>query len=130
MTLRIEHRHSASSKKGWIGVDFDGTLSTGERPWPEMGTPVPAMMERVRAWLAAGVEVRIVTVRAGDGPEQIEQVQDWLAANGLPRLQVTDRKAFGMFQLWDDRAVRVERDTGQVLGPEPEVHRAIVEHKP
>lgn len=46
---------------GWIGVDFDGTLAvsvTEEWNGP-LGQPVPLTVERVKARLAQGVEVRI-----------------------------------------------------------------------
>jgi hypothetical protein len=54
--------------QGWIGTDFDGTLCTydGWRGELIFGQPVPAHVERVRAWLAAGQEVRIVTARVND----------------------------------------------------------------
>lgn len=107
---------------GWIGVDFDGTLAKRAR-WPDLGEPIPAMLERVKAWVAAGVEVRIVSVRAGEGHG--DRVQDWLERHGLPRLIVTDKKDHRMFQLWDDRAVRVETDTGRILGPDPEPHAKL-----
>ena len=43
-------------------------------------------------------------------------MQDWCEANGLPRLEVTDRKDYSMIELWDDRAVCVERNTGRIIG--------------
>jgi len=110
---------------GWIGCDLDGTLAVNDRPWPEIGEAVPAMLARVRAWVEAGVEVRIFTARAGEGPERVREVEAWLVRNGLPPLRVTDRKDSRMFQLWDDRAVRVEKDTGRILGPEPTEHRGM-----
>ena len=46
---------------GWIGVDLDGTLSTHDG-WGDgsIGEPVPAMVQRVREWLAEGREVRML----------------------------------------------------------------------
>ena len=109
---------------GWIGVDLDGTLAhyDGWRGIEHIGAPIPAMMERVRAWLAQGREVRIFTARAynpGGDPERNEAVghiQRWLIENGLTvdgkPLAVTNIKDFGMVELWDDRAVQVEINTG------------------
>lgn len=96
----------------WIGVDLDGTLAVHGNGWDKPGAPVPAMMERVRQWLAGGVEVRIMTARASVD-EQHRIIADWCEENGLPRLRVTDRKDFAMRELWDDRAVRVEMNTGR-----------------
>jgi hypothetical protein len=109
---------------GWIGVDLDGTLAhyegwKGER---QIGAPVPAMLERIHVWLKNGVEVRIFTARVSQMPdrdvaEMTKIVQDWLQAEcGLPRLAVTNIKDFGMIELWDDRAVSVEMNTGRIRG--------------
>lgn len=104
---------------GWIGVDLDSTLAHYEG-WNggEIGQPIAPMMDRVRHWLADGVEVRIMTARAcqrEDRELQITRVQDWLEKHGLPRLKVTAEKDFRMICLWDDRAVSVEPNTGRVL---------------
>lgn len=100
---------------GWIGVDFDGTLAVyGVGPGVD-GAPVPAMLARVKQWVEQGIEVRIVTARA-EIESEVAKVQDWLEHHRLPRLAVTNKKDFGMIQLWDDRAVSVEPNTGRVLG--------------
>lgn len=102
------------SASGWIGVDFDGTLSEyhGYVPGRRFGPPIGPMLARVFAWLAAGVTVKIVTARAAD-PDEARAIQDWCEAHGLPRLEVTDRKDYSMVELWDDRAVRVISNTGR-----------------
>jgi hypothetical protein len=99
--------------KPWIGVDLDGTLAEAT-PWQgieHIGPPVPLMLRRVQAWVAKGVRVKIMTARAGD-PLGVAATQKWLAAQGLPALEVTDRKDFGMIELWDDRAIQVVQNTG------------------
>jgi len=112
--------------KGWIGVDLDGTLAyhVEGQGLNAIGDPIPAMMRRVWGWLDAGYEVRILTARANAaqwGCEgavlQIATVQDWLERHGLPRLVVTCEKDCRMYQLWDDRAVTVEKNTGRRLTP-------------
>lgn len=110
----------------WIGVDLDATLAhyEGWKGAGHIGAPIPAMVERVRAWLKAGKEVKIFTARACV-PEEIPLIQDWLEnVAGLPRLDVTNVKDFRMFQLWDDRVVQVRPNTGEPVGepipiPEP-----------
>lgn len=113
---------------GWIGVDLDGTLAhyDGWKGIDHIGEPIPAMMERVRAWLDEGREVRIFTARVceprmggdGDGSAQAarEHILRWLwehdlIVDGEP-LAVTNIKDFAMLELWDDRAVQVEINTG------------------
>lgn len=114
---------------GWIGVDLDGTLAHYERAlvWNgEIGPPVPRMVARVREWLAAGKDVRIVTARVapygfddgGDDAARSVQVQrdlirDWCLEHVGARLPVTSGKDFGMTVLWDDRVVQVIPNTGE-----------------
>lgn len=108
--------------RGWIGVDLDGTLVEydGWRGEEHFGRPVPAMVERVRKWLAEGREVRVFTARAfgernADG-RITRLIQDHLADEcGLPRLEVTCAKDYGMVELWDDRCVQVIPNTGLTL---------------
>lgn len=98
----------------WIGVDLDGTLAE-YHDWhgkDHIGDPVPLMMDRVRAWGAAGFEVRIFTARASD-PKAIPPVQEWLKKYGLGHLAITNEKDFEMLTLWDDRCVQVEPNTGK-----------------
>lgn len=49
----------------------------------------------------------------------VQAIQTWCVANGLPALEVTCVKDFGMIELWDDRAVQVEPNTGAFLGYSP-----------
>jgi len=98
----------------WIGVDLDGTLAKhgGWKGSDNIGEPVPAMKARVMEWLRNGVEVRIFTARAAI-PEQVAPVQAWCREHLGVALQVTNVKDFGMIELWDDRAVGVELNTGR-----------------
>ena len=110
---------------GWIAVDLDGTLAEYEpgSPWDgvEIGPPVPAMVDRVRRWLAAGRDVRVFTARVGPVrdaayPEIVGAIQDWCLAHVGKILPVTATKDYHMLELWDDRAVQVERNTGRPVG--------------
>lgn len=101
----------------WIGVDFDGTLAVD-------GTeePVPLMVARIQKWLHAGIEVRIVTARVskhGQNAKEVEEQKRIIAAwtkkhIGVP-LYATAQKDYAMIELWDDRAVTVQKDTGIAL---------------
>jgi hypothetical protein len=100
----------------WIGVDLDGTLAYYDESIriPDIGLPVISMLERVRTWLREGKRVKIFTARAED-PEQVPLVQSWCIRHGLGRLEVTNQKDFRMIELWDDRAIRVQTNTGRML---------------
>ena len=103
----------------WIGVDFDGTLAEYHGP-NTIGKPVPAMVERVKKWLAAGKTVRVVTARVNSRVEagvrylQTLIVQKFCEDNIGQRLEVTAEKDYEMLELWDDRAVSVETNTGRI----------------
>jgi hypothetical protein len=104
--------------RAWIGVDLDGTLAEyhGRISLEHIGEPVPAMLERVKAWLDDGIEVRIFTARVSHPTRRREAsrvIGDWCERHGLPRLRITNAKDFDMIELWDDRAVRVETNSGR-----------------
>jgi hypothetical protein len=103
---------------GWIGVDLDGTLAIYDcwRGPDHIGEPIPAMVDRVKRWLAAGNEVRIFTARVSDGlPSTRETIRRWSRDVFGVFLEVTCIKDYGMAELWDDRAVQVVENTGQVI---------------
>jgi hypothetical protein len=115
------------SENGWIGVDLDGTLAhyDGWKGIEHIGEPIPAMLDRVKAWLADGWEVRIFTARVAATGKR--DMQAHLARNHIELycqehigrvLPVTNAKDFGMVELWDDRAVQVITNTGiAVIAP-------------
>ncbi len=111
-----------NSSKGWIGVDFDGTLAHYTK-WGSLltlGEPVFPMVERVKQWLRDGMEVRIMTARASPPyyPSTLtftdveKVIQDWTEEHVGQRLAVTCSKDLNMIELWDDRCVQVEPNTG------------------
>lgn len=138
-------RRLAQRGKGYIGVDFDGTIAVyhGWSGWNVFGDPIMPMIERIKCWLAEGHEVRIVTARVGlpifDGvsdpipshykrhscrvtgdrfsdADMVKAIQEYLVKHGLPALAVQCHKGAAMIELWDDIAVQVVPNTGQTLG--------------
>jgi hypothetical protein len=104
---------------GWIGVDLDGTLAHYDK-WrgiEHIGDPIPAMAERVKQWIAEDREVKIFTARAHD-VAAVVYIKKWLLRHGFGDLEVTATKNFQMVELWDDRAVEVEANTGRLVNPE------------
>jgi len=106
---------------GWIGVDLDGTLAKydGWKGPTHIGEPVPAVVERVKRWLADGYEVRIFTARVSDPATKREAeivIFNWSIKHIGPALAVTCMKDYAMLELWDDRAVQVIPNTGQPVG--------------
>lgn len=113
-----------STHTGWIGVDLDGTLAeyTTWKGSAHIGAPVPAMLARVKAWLAEGKDVRILTARASPGAIEannetlglvVGRINSWCQTHLGRTLPVTCEKDFRMAELWDDRCVQVIPNTGQ-----------------
>lgn len=114
----------SESHDGWIGVDFDGTLAVYHK-WEgatATGEPIAPMVERVRKWLAEGRNVRIVTARVyapgnnarrqREAAESTIAIQNWCLVQFGKFLPVTCVKDFAMIELWDDRCIQVEQNTG------------------
>lgn len=105
--------------KAWLGVDLDCTLAH-YTDWSTnggaIGNPVPAMVERVKRWLAQGVDVRIFTARVHPSNPRHEEdamnIRAWTEEHIGVGLPVTCSKDFNMVALWDDLAVSVEPNTG------------------
>lgn len=107
---------------GWIAIDLDGTLAKYYE-WEgvdKIGEPVPLMLNRVKNWLECGYEVKIFTARVGPqkNMEDISvartTIENWCLKHIGRILEVTNEKDFNMIELWDDRAIRVKRNTGEI----------------
>lgn len=114
----------------WIGVDLDGTLARydGWAGHAHIGEPIPAMVERVKGWLVEGWEVRVFTARCSMPRDTRDDVREWIAFVGALKawciehvgcdLRPTCFKDYHCVEIWDDRAVGVEFNTGAVRGGE------------
>lgn len=108
----------------WIGVDLDGTLAEYHE-WQgveHIGRPIPRMVERVKQWLEEGKEVRIFTARVAENPFNPREpeivtgiIQLWCLEHLGKILPVTNKKDFGMMELWDDRCKQVVSNTGMTV---------------
>lgn len=115
----------------WIAVDLDGTLAE-YHGWNggKIGPPIPRMVERVRAWVKDGKEVRIFTARVAnsgkrniygdtDGSEfvagQVKAIEAWCKRHIGRVLPVTATKDFECVAIYDDRAYTVRFNTGKLL---------------
>ena len=98
-------------------VDLDATLAkhTDWKGVEHIGEPVPKMMERVRNWLKDGDEVVIFTARLGE-KGAFPHIKRWLREQGLDHLRVTNIKGMEATDFWDDKAVAVKPNTGEILG--------------
>lgn len=118
---------------GWIGVDLDGTLAVWDhwRSMEHIGDPIPLMAARVERWIKQGHDVRIFTARMDGGRVAIAMgdpnglyyrdrdavrapIQAYTKHHFGIALPVTNEKDYGMRVLFDDRAVRVGFNTGEI----------------
>lgn len=107
-----------ANQRGWIGVDLDGTLAhyDGWQGIAHIGAPIPKMVVRVQQWLAEGRVVKIFTARVGDAGHSRDiarhYIHVWCKRHIGQELPVTATKDLAMVELWDDRAVQVQCNTG------------------
>ena len=113
MTIKEELRGTAGTGQ-WVGFDLDGTLAHYDR-WRgpnHIGAPIPEMIDLIKAYIEANVEVHIFTARACD-PIQVPVVERFCERHIGRVLQVTNVKDFGMRLLYDDRAIQIVPNTGR-----------------
>lgn len=121
---------------GWIGFDLDGTIANydGFEGAGVIGAPIPDMLRVLRRLIMQEIECRIFTARIypvmfilpqqdltpfAEHEEVVEAataIRKWLEFNNLPPMTITCCKDYGMWKLYDDRAVQVEKNTGKILG--------------
>jgi hypothetical protein len=107
-----------NQQKEYISFDLDGTLAEyhGFDPKnPNPGKPIPKMMDVLRKHLENGDRVKIFTARATD-PKSIPYIKQWLKNNNLPDLEITNVKDVWCKMMYDDRAVQVRKNSGEILG--------------
>ncbi|MGL5936174.1 MAG: hypothetical protein ACRCZI_11210 [Cetobacterium sp.] len=111
---------------GWIGVDLDGTLARydGWRGAEHIGEPVEPMVRQVGVWLADGVQVKIFTARVSsdgsaardlDAAKARIAISAWCEKHLGVALPITNIKDYAMIELWDDRAIQVQKNTGRLI---------------
>lgn len=123
--------------KETYGVDLDGTLAeyTTWKGSDHVGKVIPKMLERVKGWIDEGIDVVIFTARADD-PDNIPAIADWLEENGIGGLDITNIKSHNISRIYDDRAIQVKRNEGDLIGDEslmiewvqiPEINNKLTE---
>ena len=100
--------------KKWIAVHFDHTLCRDDM------SPIKPMVDRVKKWISAGFQVRIVTARVSPVDpalpgDQVVLIERWCLEHIGQYLRIQYWKGPGMIEIWDDKNVAVERDTGRRL---------------
>lgn len=117
----------------WVGVDLDATLAeyTGWNGPLHIGKPIPKMVERIKAILATGQNVKVFTARMSEPDEDVrkaiaEAIGDWTEEHIGKRLEVTNVKTYDMIECYDDRIKQVVPNTGETLEEIIEALKALV----
>lgn len=100
----------------WEGFDLDGTLAKddGWKGKEHIGEPIEKTRKLIEKKLEQGKKVKIFTARASD-PKTIPYIKDWLKQNNIPLLEITNKKDPGIVNIYDDRAVQVRKNTGNLV---------------
>lgn len=108
---------------GYIAVDFDKTLATYDhyRGSNKFGDPIPKMVNRIKKWLAEGKTVKIMTARVSNVNHDREEIiktrkalEEWCLKHFGQKLEITCEKDFAMEVLYDDRAIGVVPNKGDL----------------
>lgn len=108
----------------WIGVDLDATLAEYHRfeGIDHIGKPIDLTVQNIkRQILGRGIKCKIFTARYQDQQNKSKEevaalIQKWLKERcDLPPFEVTDRKDFGMIEIWDDRAAAISPNHGTLF---------------
>lgn len=117
-------------KRGTVAnvlFDLDGTLAKHLPNYDELviGPPIEPIVELAKDYHKRGYEVRIFTARAApqknlDGTDRdmtpvITKIQQWAELNLGFSVVVSNQKDYGTVAIYDDRAYRVEFNTGRVF---------------
>ena len=92
------------------------------------------MVEKVKRFLAAGIECRIVTARVNSHMDynhvwsHTKQVETWCLKHIGQKLLIQAEKDYDMTVLYDDRAIAVETDTGKCRGWIEEIEMDVPSH--
>ena len=107
-----------------IAVDLDRTLADGSvidvnnYRSDLIGKPITPMVQRVNAWLTAGRKVVIFTARVHPryGLAEVviaeKAIKEWCIEVFGVELEVTCMKDPLFCEIWDDRSISIEPDTG------------------
>ncbi len=110
----------SAGKRRVYAVDLNGTLAYYDRNDPRwddptfIGDPVPAMLARVCRWLAQGHQVVVFTARP-DTIDVDDAIKKWCRFHFGEELQIAREKKKYFSEIWDDKARRVEINTGREM---------------
>ena len=118
-------RKAAFEYEPWLGVDLDSSLALPLDDYTDptlIGEPIPAMVAKIKKVLAEGMRVKVFTARMADQENSVairEAIANWTLEHIGTALEATNEKDPGTIEIWDDKARRVEKDTGKAAATQP-----------
>lgn len=104
--------------KKWIGFDLDGTLAVDTPDRADdtiIGEPIPKMIDKLKYHLQAGNTCKIFTGRAHNAKQEtLYAIEDWCKKNIEQVLEIVDYKDHDLIFFYDDKAIEVEYNTGNI----------------
>lgn len=114
-------RLAIKKQHGWIGVDLDGTLAeySSWKALTHIGDPIVPVIKQLKKRLRDGYTVKIFSARCYNLDHHKKRdfeaaIERWTKKYIGQALEVTCVKDAQMIELWDDRAVTVEKNTGRM----------------
>lgn len=100
-----------------IYIDFDGTIATQKDGYQrEIGEPIMPMIDRINKWIKQGHNITIFTARAENMNISEKLDIEMFCVKYFGRvLPITAIKHHECDLYIDDKAIRVERNTGKLL---------------
>lgn len=92
------------SSSGWYGVDFDGCLAEYTKICApgELGKPLQPMVDRVKKWIAEGIEVKIFTARAAYSGMTEKDIEAQIKFSEDFGENLTRDEAIARIKYWND----------------------------
>src|SRR5258708_2659092 len=108
---------------GYYAIDLDGTLAEYHHDFKhdELGMPIHKTVSLIKEMLGQGYDVRILTARVGPQSDDTNvddvrtMIENWCLEHIGTILIVQNHKCYEMIQLYDDRAIQVELNTGRLM---------------
>lgn len=99
-----------------IAIDLDRTLAyfDGWDGIESIGKPIKSVVDRALAKEKEGYTIKIFTARAID-KRCIDPIKNWLKFYDLPNWEITNMKDPSMKEIWDDLAITIGNNTGEIL---------------
>jgi hypothetical protein len=114
-------------------IDLDGTLAHYDKFEGKdiIGKPIQKVVDLVKNFIHDGDKVTIFTARA-DNEKAIKAIKEWCKEHVGKELDVTNIKLSSFDLFYDDKAITVEKNTGNILSKpkeDKELNESLEEEK-